>query len=498
MTHRASLIACTAALALIAFAVYAQNLTDYFLSDDFDLIQSFYGKPTSYFFKLLFANESGTVWASLGLTPDSGFGYLRPLKIWLMKLDLTLWGAHPTGFHVTATLFFALNVIVVFRILDLLAPRRLPFAFLGAFVVAIHPVFSEIVPSITFREETVTSFLSLLSFHAFLRYRLHGRSLPVFYLAYALALLTKESGIGAVGLAVGYDLVHGHFRATRTALRRQLVLYAPVAGILAGYFGLRWLAFGNPIGGDGSSAYLSPQAFFGFHVKFFKFLFHEKMFLFHAVPFVGLWCALLLATGVVTIALRREQLDRSHLRNLVVVGPVWYLVSTLVPYGVYFAPRHNVLPVIGVVMFATLLLEAVVRCLRPRPTGRRMVVAVAIAACTLALLPPTIALGRLFHVASGLVEKARAQIERETAGLPEGSTILLRNVPQFDRRPFYFGWALQSALKRPFTESDLANKSLVINFRNIHYNNYQVSIPERFDREITLTGSWPFEEPPDW
>src|SRR3990172_4773609 len=53
VTARTARIACLVALAALAVGVYARNLDDYFLGDDFDLIQSFYGEPPSYFLKLL-------------------------------------------------------------------------------------------------------------------------------------------------------------------------------------------------------------------------------------------------------------------------------------------------------------------------------------------------------------------------------------------------------------------------------------------------------------
>jgi hypothetical protein len=67
------------------------------------------------------------------------------------------------------------------------------------------------------------------------------------------------------------------------------------------------------------------------------------------------------------------------------------------------------------------------------------------------------------------------------------------NVPQSGVRPYYFGWGLLSALKQPFTASDLARHSQVVNLQNIALNQYPTTLPERFDRVVRIEGQW---EPP--
>ena len=77
-----------------------------------------------------------------------------------------------------------------------------------------------------------------------------------------------------------------------------------------------------------------------------------------------------------------------------------------------------------------------------------------------------------------------------TADLPAGSTVLIRNVPQYTVPPYYFGWGLQSALKKPFTSTDLATESLVVNPKNIQINDFDIEIPQEFDRRVELERDW--------
>jgi hypothetical protein len=124
-----------------------------------------------------------------------------------------------------------------------------------------------------------------------------------------------------------------------------------------------------------------------------------------------------------------------------------------------------------------------------------VVLAAAMTASLLAFLPPTLALSGEFDHASKVVERVRARIERETAALPPGRAVLLKNVPQYFESPFYFGWGLQSALKKPFTKSDLANKSLVVNFANIRANRYRFKIPNQYHLTVSFDEKWPAPRP---
>ena len=414
-----------------------------------------------------------------------------------MKLDLMLWGTNSMGFHLTATTLFALNAVMIFLILDLLLPGRRAFAVLGGWLVAIHPVFSEIVPMITFREETLASLCILVSFYTFLRHRIKNRSPLGFWVFFVLALLTKESAISSISLAMGYDLVQAVVRRERSdAVMRRARLYLPFVPIILAYFALRWIAFGGILGNP-HTGYLSLRNLFLFHKTFFyDFLFHETMFGFSDIPWVRLLAVVLVGTGLVLVVRRRDRVERDQLALLVFLGPLWYIGATSILYGVYFSARHNVTPVIGILLFLTVLLAVLSRALGLRRDVP--VVAVAVLLGTICFVPIDVALSRDHDVAARDVQDVRARIEAETLDVPDGGTVLLNNVPVLANRPYYFGWGLQSALKRPFTANDLANRVLVINHEDIQLNEYDFTIPAKFDRVVIFEQSWPRARPWDF
>lgn len=477
------------ALALFAVGLYAPNWNDYFIGDDFDLIHSFYGKPLGYFPALLWSNESGDVWKSLGIDATFGHGYLRPLKIWLLALDSAIWGANPLGFHLHSSAFFTWTVLLLFWILRRALPERPLLAAAGAGSVALHPVFAEVVPFITTREEVAATAFGLASFLSFVRSREDGRSLVPFHLCYALALLTKESAIIYLALPVAWDLAHGRIRPRSPAAVLALArTYAPSVAILAVYFALRRVAFGNFIGGDGTATnYLSPEAFLAFHGRFWRSLADPTLF----AP-AGVRGAAAVAAGagvllvVATLFCLRRVSDRRR-RDLLVYGPLWYLASTAILHGTYFAVRHNALPLIGILLFATLAVDTLLSGGLLRGP-RRCALGVATLSAAL-FLPPTIASSREWRATAAGVAAMRAAIEEQTAGLPRGCVVSLSGVPQWILPPFFFGWGLRSALQRPFTASDLARVCTVIDARNLELMQEPLLIPPRYDAVIELDPS---------
>lgn len=477
-------VGCIALLCCLPFALYARNLDDYFIGDDFDLIASFHGKPAGYFVALLWSNESGDVWRDTGLDPARGRGYLRPVKIWSLALDSQLFGTNPIGYHVTSTLLACALVSVVFCLLDLLLPGRRHYALLGASVIAIHPVLGEIVPFISGREETLAALFGSAALYAFVRFRLRGGSPLAYYALYVLALLSKESAVAVAAIAIGYDWAHGHVGLrTPEGRRAALATHGPLLAVGAVYLLLRWIAFGNVVGGDsGDSGFLSPRAWLHFHAGFFRSLVAPAQLGLPWPRAVGAACLAAAVAGCVFVWLRADR--RHYLPLLLFTGPFWYAGSTALYYGTYFDVRHHALPITGLVLFASVLLAAVSE--RVPIGGQRAIAAAIFAVCAVAFVPPSRALSRTFDAASGVVERVRRTIEVQTAHLPDGCSVRIRNVPQQTERPWYFGWGLLNALRRPFTESDLASRCVVVNRRNLALTHARMEIPERFDLTLDL------------
>lgn len=480
-------------LALAAALLYAPNLGDYFLGDDFDLIHSFHGKPVSYLGELLWSNESGDVWKAWGIDPAKGLGYLRPLKIWLLALDSALWGVNPIGFHMTATLCFVAAIWMAARVLQQILPGRPWIGVASVGVVMMHPVFAEIVPFVTAREETLSVALGLAAILAFMRSRASGGSLPAFGCLLGLALLVKESAVVFIGLAAGHDLVYGRLRPWRDGFRRDLAIWWPALGVLAGYFALRWIAFGGFLGGDGSRPeFLSWQAL-RFHSHFFASLADPTLLSVGDAPGGGALAALVFAAPVAAVVWFWRRVPASRRRDLLYVGPVWYFVSVALYTGVPFATRHHILPILGLVMLVGVALGTLVDLGVLRRERRVAIAMIAIGA--ISFLPVSIQTSREYQSASSVAEELRARIESQLSELPFMSKVMLVSVPQLDLPPYYFGWGLRSALSRPFTASDAWNRFVISNERYRELNNIDEDLPEGIRYRVDVRGN---DSIPDW
>jgi hypothetical protein len=489
MSGRAGRAACFGLLLCLPFALYGVNLDDYFLGDDFDLLVSIHDQPASYFWQLLYANESGDAWRDAGLDEALGRGYLRPVKIWLLEANQIVSGTDPFGYHLTSTLVFSALLISVFLLFEELLPRRRPFALLAAGAVGLHPTFAEIVPFITAREEILAALFGVLAILGFVRFRRRGASPLPFYAFYALALLSKESALPVAAMALGYDLAYREIdlrsaRGRRDALR----VHAPTLLLILVYLGLRTLAFGNPKGGDvGETHFTSLAALARFHSAFFRSLLAPSQL---AVPWPGL-LALLVVLGAVAALLRVwRRGELAHLAPLLLfVGPVWYAGSTALQHGTYFTTRHHGMAVIGLGLLLCTLLASATR--RLTPMRQWCISGALLAGCGLAFVPPAYALARHYHAAAGVVERVRQAIDEHTRHLPDGCSVKLLNVPQWTERPWYFGWGLRSALSRPFTPGGLAERCLVYDARNVALTKADIVPPKHFDLVIDVATSTP-------
>src|SRR6266513_1711353 len=130
------------------------------------------------------------IWFSL----DSPSQYF-PLVYTTFRVERTLWGLHPSGYHWINLLLHVANALLVWR---LLARLNVPGAWLAGAIFALHPVQVESVAWITERKNVLMGFfflLTLLAWLAFVDDRTK-RPWPFYVLAlifYMLALSAKAT-----------------------------------------------------------------------------------------------------------------------------------------------------------------------------------------------------------------------------------------------------------------------------------------------------------------
>lgn len=118
-----------------------------------------------------------------------------PLTYTSLRIDRTLWGLNPFGYHLINVLLHSANALLVWALLIRL---KIPGAWLAAAIFALHPVQVESVAWITERKNLLMCFFFLLSLLAWSRFiELEDKKRWMFYvlglLSYCLALTAKTT-----------------------------------------------------------------------------------------------------------------------------------------------------------------------------------------------------------------------------------------------------------------------------------------------------------------
>jgi len=244
-----------ATLALIAIAVYANSLSNGFITDDkLQLL----GNPLVTDIHNLPRVLGSGVWSFLGYRGN----YYRPMQFLLYGLLYWVCGPHAPGFHCFMLMLHVANTTLVYVLARrLLVPSMPGAAWISAAIFAVHPIHTEAVDWVAALPDVLVTTLALAGLLAFVRQngvpnRLQTAGHCGLYL---LALLTKETGVMLLPLYAGYEwIVQGKSAA---AMRRNALLYGGMAAAFALYLFMRVHALGGFAPAQQTFLQLRPAAF---------------------------------------------------------------------------------------------------------------------------------------------------------------------------------------------------------------------------------------------
>lgn len=197
----------------------------------------------------------------------SGEGTYRPVVTFTYFIDYALFGSSPWGYHLTDIVLHAINSALFYIFLILLLGKRqmgagrfhMNLPLLMALVFATHPVLTEAVNGVSFREDLLAFlfYFSALNIYLYLRANvtqavktLSSRLLfAASCLMLLLALLSKEMAVTFVLIIYTYEAIYGD-----NAGNAKSVLFNPYnLGYIAVtliYIVLRFYIFHNPTSYD--------------------------------------------------------------------------------------------------------------------------------------------------------------------------------------------------------------------------------------------------------
>jgi hypothetical protein len=193
----------------LGFVAFAPTLRLGFQFDDHEYIES---------------NLSLRQWDIAALKQDflpgnqgpRGF-YYRPLQSLLNRLQYTLWGLHPFGYHLTNLIVHLGNAVLVMELLIALSLSSWAAVATGS-LFAVHPIIVSELMMVSGIPEIMGLFFSLLCLLLLLKKDRDATSLAA--LSYALALLSKES---ALAVPFYFALLDG-FRSINPRRKRQWIV----------------------------------------------------------------------------------------------------------------------------------------------------------------------------------------------------------------------------------------------------------------------------------
>lgn len=294
-------------------------------------------------------------------------GIYRPLRTLDFAIDWAISGGQPWFFHLRNVLYHVLGSVLLMLVLtELFRQAGKTWAdragFLGALLFALHPVHTEAVAWITSRGDVLVLVFFLLALFLYLRER---RGLAALILV--VALLSKESAVVFVGVAVVVDLYRG--------AKLRLGWYAAYAGIALGYVVLWKLVMYTPQdelmpghlatwwGGSYGANLLTMSK--GYLLYLFRLLFPVDLVIDYYVPATGRFtvgAAVSIAVLVALVVGAFRGGARSRLALAFFFITLFPVSNLMIKVGIPTAERFLLIPAIGL----TILVAPWLTRIRPR------------------------------------------------------------------------------------------------------------------------------------
>ncbi len=431
---------------------YLPLVRDYFLQDDFGVVQLFIRRPYSLFPRWFTMPWTEDIW---GYVPDE----IRPFVALTYQLTGKWDPGRPELHHLFNIGLHAANALLVMAIARSvigLAPWAAAFA---GVVFALLPAQAESVVWVTGRVDSMPAFFYLAAFLAYARWRQgHGWHWYVSGLAlFFVALFSKQNTITMVATLAVYDLCLLTPRQRGTLIQTAMA-WVPFAALTAGYLLLRRAIFGQSLrpGLQTSHEIAGVALMMGRHVR--------RTMTGHLAALTPADIAMALVLAIVLVAIV-VKLDAAARRRFALVflafGPIWFAIG-VAPAALagYESERHAYLASAGWAFMLAMIIERGHAALRVRAL-RRATIAVAAALVVLysARLAPVLT---SWHQAAVISEAGVLRLQQEAAAAPPGALVIV-GLPRRN-----WEWASPFVLDTPFAPPGLLDRVRLITPWRLH------------------------------
>lgn len=225
-------------LIAIPIIVYINSLQNTFVYDDVFTVTDNYFIRNWGNFSSLFTHD---------YFKSSGEVTYRPVVTFSYFIDYSIWHLNPFGFHLANVLLHTVNVLLVYGFISILTKdRALPF--LSGILFALHPMLTEAVNGISYREDLLATLFSLGAVLLWFISRNHFRRYiclyPLSLFSYLLALCSKEIAITLPLIIFLIDWIFGD----RGKLKGNILgYYSGFIAVSCFYLLVRFVWLHNPV-----------------------------------------------------------------------------------------------------------------------------------------------------------------------------------------------------------------------------------------------------------
>ena len=291
----------------------------------------------------------------------SGEVTYRPVVTFSYFTDYFLWHLNPVGFHLTNILLHTANVVLVYLLVSAVSRSRTT-AFLTSTLFALHPILTEAVNGISYREDLFATIFFLSSILLFKQSAIHNPQskirnylYPLSLFSYLLALCSKEVAITLPLIIFLLDwLLEDKSRIKKNTIK-YYIGFILVSGF---YLFLRFAWFHNPVEKqltypDNSflvSLLTMPKIFCSYvKLLFFPMHFNAEYIIAHTkTPFAATFILSIIFLSVIGVITYRfydysKRLFFFMLWFFVILAPM----MNIIPIANIMAERYLYLPSVG-------------------------------------------------------------------------------------------------------------------------------------------------------
>ncbi|HHT9128765.1 MAG TPA: tetratricopeptide repeat protein [Candidatus Wujingus californicus] len=341
----------------ISAILYINTLHHTFVYDDSHIITENYLIKTLKNLPKLFTKDY------LPLSAELSY---RPIVTLTYFIDYAIWRLNPIGYHLTNVILHTINVFL-FYVFTKSILRKLTPALIATLLFLSHPLLTETVNAVCYREDILASVFFLLSFIYFAKIRAQKQTnarFIIYYtiscIAYCFALFSKEMAITLPLLLMLFEVFCASHNTIKSSseisvsakARRWILPYVGYAFIAGFYLLIRFIIFkntfkiieiypGNAFAMTKIVASYLKLLFIPLNLNADYYISETRVF---SIPFI---LSVLLIALTIFIIVRFCKKNRQ-----IIFFSLWFFIALLpvldiIPIGNIMAERYLYLPIIG-------------------------------------------------------------------------------------------------------------------------------------------------------